>query len=85
MKKLIAALLIAACIAGMALAEDYTNPVQVFNDAGQVMDAADPFVMRYNGRYYLYTTGAEEIRCYSSDDLVSWNFEGHCTAGGASG
>ena len=82
MRKLIAALLITACFASMALAEDYTNPVQVYNAAGQVMDAADPFVMRFNGRYYLYTTGAEEIRCYSSDDLVHWNFEGHCTQNG---
>ncbi len=82
MRKLIAALLITACIASMALAEDYTNPIQVYNAAGQVMDAADPFVMRYNGRYYLYTTGAEEIRCYSSDDLIHWNFEGHCTQNG---
>lgn len=38
-------------------------------------DFADPFVIRFNGRYYLYCTNPD-IRCWSSSDLVSWQLEG---------
>lgn len=75
-------MLIAASALGIAAAEDYQNPIPVQNDQGINMDAADPFVLRFNGQYYLYTTGAEEIRVYESEDLVHWTFRGHCTQGG---
>ncbi len=65
-----------------ALAEDYCNPIPVMNDHNVKMDAADPFVMRHNGRYYLYTTGAEEIRVYESENLVDWQYRGWCTQNG---
>lgn len=41
----------------------------------------DPFVMRYNGRYYLYCStksGQIGIQCWVSDDLVNWAFTGMC-------
>jgi len=38
-------------------------------------DFADPFVLRYNGRYYLYCT-TPMVDCYSSADLVNWKKEG---------
>ena len=79
MKVLIIMMLLAASMLGIASAEDYQNPIVVCNDQGEKMDAADPFVMRFNGKYYLYTTGAEEIRVYESEDLVHWTFKGHCT------
>ena len=82
MKVLIIMMLLAASMLGIAVAEDYQNPIAVFNDQGAKMDAADPFVMRFNGKYYLYTTGAEEIRVYESEDLVHWTFKGHCTRNG---
>ena len=82
MKVLIVMLLLAASMLGIASAEDYKNPIPVYNDRGSKMDAADPFVMRFNGKYYLYTTGAEEIRVYESDNLVQWTFKGHCTRNG---
>ena len=82
MKVLIIMMLIAAAMLGIATAEDYQNPIAVCNDQGVKMDAADPFVMRFNGKYYLYTTGAEEIRVYESEDLVHWTFKGHCTRNG---
>lgn len=59
----------------------YRNPVQVSNEEGRAMDAADPFVLRHNGRYYLYTTGRAEICVYESEDLVHWTFRGYCTQG----
>lgn len=47
----------------------YSNPVAT---AG---DFADPFVLRHNGRYYLYCTNPD-LRCWTSDDLVRWTPEG---------
>ena len=82
MKVLIIMMLLAASMLGLASAEDYQNPIPVYNDRGVKMDAADPFVLRFNGKYYLYTTGAEEIRVYESEDLVHWTFKGHCTQDG---
>ncbi len=79
MKKLMAAIVLSACLVSGAEAETYSNPVLVRDNHDRVMDAADPFVMRFNGKYYLYTTGAEEIRVYESTDLVHWNYGGFCT------
>ena len=42
----------------------------------------DPFVMRYNGTYYLYVSTKDNstgIKCWSSIDLVNWTYEGLCT------
>lgn len=47
----------------------YLNPIK------RQGDFADPFVMRYNGRYYLYATNPD-IRCWSSEDLLDWKAEG---------
>jgi xylan 1,4-beta-xylosidase len=47
----------------------YSNPIE------RAGDFADPFVLRYDGRYYLYCTNPD-IRCWSSSDLVDWTFEG---------
>lgn len=74
--------LLVITMSSSAFAEDYQNPIPILNDKGQKMDAADPYVLRFNGRYYLYTTGAEEIRVYESDDLIHWTFKGYCTKDG---
>jgi len=47
----------------------YCNPIK------KQGDFADPFVLRYNGKYYLYCTNPD-IRCWSSDNLVDWKLEG---------
>ncbi|MGV3713187.1 glycoside hydrolase family 43 protein [Pseudolysinimonas sp.] len=47
----------------------HRNPIQ--RDG----DFADPFVLRHDGRYYLYATNPD-IRCWSSDDLLGWRLEG---------
>ncbi|MGM9637257.1 MAG: family 43 glycosylhydrolase [Eubacteriales bacterium] len=47
----------------------YTNPVISSKTFGS--DLGDPFVMRFNGKYYLYTT-ATGVNCWTSDDLVNW-------------
>jgi beta-xylosidase len=51
------------------------------NVAGVVADCADPYVLRHEGKYYLYGTGGGRgIRAYVSDDLANWS-----RAAGASG
>lgn len=47
----------------------YQNPI------AKNGDYADPFVLKHNGRYYLYCTNPD-IRCWSSDDLLHWSLEG---------
>lgn len=47
----------------------YRNPI------ARDGDFADPFVLRHDGRYYLYGTNPD-VRCWSSDDLVAWTLEG---------
>lgn len=53
--------------------ELYRNPIQ--RDG----DFADPFVLRHDGRYFLYCTNPD-LRCWSSDDLVDWRAEGPTVA-----
>ncbi|MBR5570070.1 MAG: family 43 glycosylhydrolase [Oscillospiraceae bacterium] len=42
----------------------------------------DPFVMKYNGKYYMYPSsstaenGVTGVKVFSSDDLVNWTYEG---------
>jgi hypothetical protein len=47
----------------------YRNPIQ------RAGDFADPFVLRHDGRYYLYCTNPD-VRCWSSKDLIDWQLEG---------
>lgn len=47
----------------------YQNPIQKHGDF------ADPFVLRFNGLYYLYSTNPG-VRCWQSDDLLHWSFMG---------
>ena len=50
---------------------NYQNPIKRHGDG----DLADPFVLRYNGKYYLYCTNPL-INCWSSYDLQHWQAEG---------
>lgn len=44
----------------------------------------DPFVMRWDGKYYMYPSssspedGVAGVKVFSSDDLVNWTYEGFC-------
>ena len=54
------------------LKDDYMNPVELPTAQGS-KEAADPFVYRFNGAYYMYmTTGGGYVRCYKSYDLLNW-------------
>ena len=55
----------------------YRNPIKIkdapYNKFG------DPFILRFNGKYYLYPSGdntTDEIYCYTSDDLVHFKYAG---------
>ena len=56
----------------------YTNPIM--RDG----DFADPFVLRFDGRYYLYCTNAD-VRCWSSENLIDWTLEGPTIPAGTFG
>ena len=61
----------------------YQNPIFEVGDRYTWPDygVGDPFVMRYNGRYYLYCStkdGQIGIQCWQSDDLVTWIYKGFC-------
>ncbi len=48
----------------------YQNPLMI---------GADPFVLNYRGKYYLYATNAEDgYRVYTSDDMTEWQDMGYC-------
>ncbi len=64
--------------------DTYQNPLLTAKtkDAWSNYGFGDPFVMRYNGTYYLYVStkdGNNGIKCWSSDDLVNWKYEKYCT------
>ena len=70
----------------LSLAEDYQNPMTIPGQYPPIRGASydygigDPFVMRFNGLYYLYASSCEDrVRVYTSRDLISWEFQGWCT------
>jgi len=81
----------AICLALLPLAaaaEDYCNPMTIPGQYAPIAGASDdygigdPFVMRFNGMYYLYASSCEErVRVFASRNLVDWSFEGWCTEG----
>ena len=64
----------------------YTNPVGNFIPDG---DTADPYVLKYNGKYYLYATSRQSywygFKVWESDDLVNWVPRGDCFRNDMSG
>ncbi len=62
---------------------EWNNPIEsIHEDAWYDYGTGDPYVMRYNGRYYLYMSTRDThvgVKCFSSKDLVSWEYEGMCT------
>lgn len=60
----------------------YPSPLKSGLDKN--IDYGDPFIYRFNGEYYLFTTGANPIRTqghvYKSLDLVNYEYLGHFTS-----
>lgn len=61
---------------------EYCNPISPWSaDAWEDYGFGDPFVFRYNGRYYLYPSTRDDsigVKCWSSFNLVDWSYEGFC-------
>ena len=53
-------------------------PLYAFAEGGKSqIELADPYILLDGGKYYAYGTRDDNgIRCYSSDDLRSWKYEG---------
>ena len=62
--------------------ETYYNFIELFDGDGDVYDVGDPFVFRYDGKYYLYSSlngdkrYSGRIPCWVSDNLVDWEWAG---------
>ena len=49
------------------------NPVLITLNNGNHVEIGDPFILRHNGKYYLYPSTCDEvegIRCFVSEDLI---------------
>ncbi len=67
----------------MQQVEYYQNPIMSAQseNAWPGYGFGDPFVMRHNGVYYLYVStkdGEIGIKCWSSYDLIHWEYQGLC-------
>ena len=58
----------------LAAQAPYANPV-IGNPRDVQQELPDPFVLKWNGEYYLYTSGSP-ITAYHSKDLVHWDYIG---------
>lgn len=63
----------------------YSNPQTVSDswhwDNGDFYGEGDPFILKFNGVYYLYTSTVDDkpgVKVWSSEDLVNWEYRGLC-------
>lgn len=62
-------------------AQTITNPLTLTNEWSGY-SIGDPYVFKFNGVYYLYCStkdGEVGIKCWSSKNLVSWQYRGLCS------
>lgn len=65
----------------VALGQTYQNPL-VLDQEWEDYGIGDPYVLRFNGKYYLYCSTKDRrigVKAWSSDDLVNWRYEGLVT------
>lgn len=71
--------------------ERYENPIEIEGQWGASnatgpdgqYGIGDPFVLRFNGKYYLYPSTSDPcdgIKVFESDDLVHWTYRGFAVA-----
>lgn len=59
--------------------ETYHNYIELFDDKGVIYQIGDPYVLRWNGKYYLYssntgTNTTNGIPCWVSSNMIDWEF-----------
>ncbi|MCW3806873.1 family 43 glycosylhydrolase [Plebeiibacterium marinum] len=62
-------------------AQWWHNPLILPNE-WELYGIGDPYLLKYNGRYYLYSSTRDNligVKCWSSKDLVNWDYEGLVT------
>jgi xylan 1,4-beta-xylosidase len=60
----------------------YTNPLTLSSEWSNY-GIGDPFVMKFNGTYYLYCSTLDNqtgVKCWTSTDLVNWTYYGLCSS-----
>ncbi|WP_261381412.1 family 43 glycosylhydrolase [Paenibacillus cremeus] len=65
----------------VTLKQTYENPF-VLSGEWEDYGIGDPFILRYDGQYYLYCSTKDRkvgVKAWSSDDLVHWRYEGLVT------
>ncbi len=51
----------------------------IFPKAGEPKSQPDPYILKAEGRYYIYATGSQGVELYESDDLFKdWKYVGIC-------
>ena len=62
--------------------ERYNNYIELYDGDGDMYDIGDPYVFRFDGKYYLYTSlngnkkTSGKIPCWESDNMVDWKWSG---------
>nr|WP_228468898.1 family 43 glycosylhydrolase [Paenibacillus sp. JNUCC-32] len=62
--------------------EMYANPFQSLEEEWEDYGNGDPYVLRHDGRYYLYVSTKDHrtgIKAWISDNLVDWSYAGLVT------
>lgn len=60
----------------------YNNYIELYDGDGDIYDVGDPFVFRFDGKYYLYSSlngnkkYSGKIPCWESDNMVDWKWSG---------
>ena len=52
------------------------NPLTINQKSDKSANIVNPYIYRYNGKYYMFTTKIKtksEMHCYVSDDLLNWS------------
>lgn len=55
------------------------NPIFITKELNQNVEIGDPYILRFNGKYYLYCSTCDElegIRCFVSKNLVDFEYYG---------
>lgn len=61
---------------------EYLNSFTLEDEWEDGYGIGDPYILRYDGRYYLYVSTHDYkigVKCWSSDNLVDWKYEGLVT------
>lgn len=68
-------------ISGLICAQDLKNPLTLDNEwPGYAI--GDPYVLKHRGVFYLYCSTKDSetgVKCWSSRNLVEWDYEGLCS------